>query len=277
MSIGFAGRRDRATGQVPVKDVTLPASVSAEDARARLLAMSDSDEDSAVIKQIRLRMDAIADKGMDRSLSIDERRAIWSEWEVLSKEITNIQRLRDERIRSVLYVDNPASVRLDVSKRVASEVSKVWNNGAETFGRFVDKSLIPDSMTVKAKSIKSARAFYSPDVKAVNLSAKSGQRTVVHELGHWLEDINPDVHRKALEFYDRRTSGEELRWLGKGHARSEVTRRDKFISPYMGKDYNRTATEIVSMGMEYFSENPVTFAKEDPDYFDFIFNLLRGL
>ena len=107
------------------------------------------------------------------------------------------------------------------------------------------------------------------------------RRTVVHELGHWLEHTNPEMHDKILEFYDRRTEGEKLQWLGKGYRRDEKTRRDRFIDPYMGKEYMRQgvrdATEILSMGIEYMYADPVTLAVKDPDYFDFIFNLVRGI
>ncbi len=38
----------------------------------------------------------------------------------------------------------------------------------------------------------------------------------------------------------------------------------------------RYASEIVSMGVEYMYSRPIEFAAKDPDYFDFMFNLLRG-
>jgi hypothetical protein len=64
--------------------------------------------------------------------------------------------------------------------------------------------------------------------------------------------------------------GEALEWMGRGYNKSEKTRRDKFLDPYMGKDYGRTATEILSMGLEMFYADPVQLAENDPDYFDFI-------
>ena len=37
------------------------------------------------------------------------------------------------------------------------------------------------------------------------------------------------------------------------------------------------STEIISMGMQEMWHDPVGFATKDPDYFDFIIDLLRGL
>ena len=61
-----------------------------------------------------------------------------------------------------------------------------------------------------------------------------------------------------------------------------MTKPDKFIDPYMGKQYKKAdgsyyATEVVSMGLEYMHSAPATLAMKDPEYFDFIFNLARGI
>ena len=48
----------------------------------------------------------------------------------------------------------------------------------------------------------------------------------------------------------------------------------------MGKLYkqfgDQHATEILSMGLEYFYRDPVKLATEDADFFAFIYNLVRG-
>ena len=65
--------------------------------------------------------------------------------------------------------------------------------------------------------------------------------------------------------------------MGDGYDKREKGKRDKFIVPYMGKIYSQGATEIVSMGMEFLFADPVKLAKEDPEYFDFMIDLLRGI
>jgi hypothetical protein len=39
----------------------------------------------------------------------------------------------------------------------------------------------------------------------------------------------------------------------------------------------RYATEVVSMGVEYLYADPAKFARDDPEHFRFIVNLLRGI
>ena len=106
--------------------------------------------------------------------------------------------------------------------------------------------------------------------------------TSVHEMGHWLEYQNPDVKQWANEFLDYRTAGEEAKKLSeitghKGYRGWEVAKEDKFIEPYMGKIYSDKATELISMGLEQFYRDPLWFAKADPEMFDFIYNMARGV
>lgn len=117
-------------------------------------------------------------------------------------------------------------------------------------------------------------------------------KTVVHELGHVWENVDPAVHREAVDFLERRTKGEADKSLadvrpGWGYDRDEITKEDKFIDPYIGKQYTfptyhngattheRYATEVVSMGLEHMYHDPIGFAQKDPDHFAFIYSLLR--
>ena len=60
-----------------------------------------------------------------------------------------------------------------------------------------------------------------------------------------------------------------------------MTRPDKFLDPYMGKDYSNRAglisgTEILTKGFEMLYNNPEELAEGDPDMFDFLWRILRG-
>lgn len=127
------------------------------------------------------------------------------------------------------------------------------------------------------------RAFAQAADNSINLSSNEEGHVIAHELGHLLEFNTADLRSAAFRFLERRTAGEEtvpLSKFGTGYASHEVTKPDKFTSPYTGKQYfvgdHRYASEVVSMGVEYMYRNPAKFAREDPDYFAFIYNALRG-
>lgn len=128
----------------------------------------------------------------------------------------------------------------------------------------------------KYKNLKSRRHLVESD-------RYTAGRVIVHELGHTLEFDDPRVLQSALDFLDRRTKGDRLRKLNaiqpnRRYKADEYAKEDKFIEPYMGKVYSgRGATELVSMGVEYLYAEPWTLAERDPDFFDWITSLLRGI
>lgn len=84
------------------------------------------------------------------------------------------------------------------------------------------------------------------------------ETTAWHEIGHFVEEHNKDTLRISKEFVANRTKGEQpemLRDILKNvrYRESEVTLKDNFISPYIGKVYD-DATEVLSMGLESIFE-----------------------
>jgi len=116
----------------------------------------------------------------------------------------------------------------------------------------------------------------------MNARDTTSARTIVHELAHTLEFDDPRVLRASLDFIARRTAGESYQKLSKitgntFYKDDEIAKPDKFISPYIGKDYGGQATEVISMGVEHLYAEPERLAREDPDYFDFMLRVLRGI
>lgn len=111
---------------------------------------------------------------------------------------------------------------------------------------------------------------------ALSTAGSGMQRCAFHEMGHFFEQLYPEIRKLEYQFYNRRTAGEDLKWLGIGYSRSEVTRFDNFVDPYMGKDYGNSETsgyEIFSMGMESIFANSYDLSS-DPEYVDLMLGIL---
>ena len=140
---------------------------------------------------------------------------------------------------------------------------------------WVKKSIDKGNLTPK----KVDRGYYSEWRKIIAISGWTDEgsiETAIHELGHRFERAVPEIKEMEKLFYDRRTKGEALQWLGNGYGRDEKSRKDDFISPYMGKDYHGTAYELVSMGFEYAYTDPFKLAT-DPDMEAWIYGILSLL
>ena len=137
---------------------------------------------------------------------------------------------------------------------------------------WVDKSVTKGTLTPK----KVDRGYYSEGRKEIAISGWNDEslvETAIHELGHRFERAVPGIKDAEKLFYDRRTVGDSLQWLGGRYDYSEKARFDKFLNPYMGKDYGGSAYELVSMGFEYAYTNP-TRLWEDEDFATWIYGLL---
>lgn len=177
-----------------------------------------------------------------------------------------------------LKVANPAEFNIDMGR--LRKGREDLQGGSDAFASMMGRGTL-DGETITMYAAPGNRGHYSND--GVYLPPINRRRKiVVHELGHWLEDKDPDVHEKAVAFLEERTEGEAAiplqRATGNPRYRpNEMTKKDKFIHPYSGKQYSGGySTEIISMGVEHMYSEPVEFATKDPQYFDFIYDLMRG-
>lgn len=130
---------------------------------------------------------------------------------------------------------------------------------------------------LKVETDSAARGFYSDYRKIIALKGQKYDdaallSNAIHELSHRFERTQGLIMTEK-EFYDRRTKGEVLEWLGGNYGKNEMTRKDNFISPYMGKDYQETAYELLSMGVETAMMNPSALLA-DTNMLDWIYGIL---
>ncbi|WP_336786572.1 phage minor head protein [Paenibacillus sp. MMO-177] len=199
-----------------------------------------------------------------------------------------------DSIRANAAVNTLADIR-----PMGSTKAHTWEPGSHTkakeaLGRaqkFYPTEWLEDSHgfnSLDAKVI--SRGYYSGGPKGYHSEFKiSGSsdddltRVAIHEFGHRFEHIRPEIRKLEKQFYDRRTAGESLEWIGKGdpnspYDKSEVARFDKFLSRYMGKDYGNKETsyfEIFTMGAESVFSGSYRI-DTDPDYYNFVMGVLAA-
>lgn len=127
---------------------------------------------------------------------------------------------------------------------------------------------------------KGSRASANKYDQYVNIGS-GGRGSIYHEIGHHVEFSNPNVKKAAQEFRDKKSTG-KIRKLKdifpkQGYDDWERVLEDEFISPYVGKIYEDGDTEVVSMGLEQFSnaQTIMQFFLKDPEHFKFIFGMIK--
>ena len=140
----------------------------------------------------------------------------------------------------------------------------------------------------------------------ITINKGTSLKTILHEYGHQVESGSPEAHDLCSDFLKKRTSGARVEkfqkvFRGYGFGKEEEGSPDDFeksfknVFPerdakkaayYAGKIYKErpvgasskslAATEVYSMGLELLHQNPVKFAKTDPEWFDLVSGIATG-
>ncbi len=231
------------------------------------------------------------DPNLERLLAVRDRikDSIDSSREKMSEVISSLTgHKKDVRFRSVDGMgdwndeNEPARKRhqalswLQSSVAGRGDIKVKWNND--------ENSLRPGAITQILP--------YQIDVNSIT----SDTRVYVHEMGHVIERAVAGVREAAREFLEyrtRNTPDRPLREMYPGpiidkeqihlYEENEIGNEDDFgelyeRAGYIGRKYSEDdeMTEIVSVGLHILYENPVHFARVDPEYCTFILGILRG-
>jgi len=188
------------------------------------------------------------------------------------------------------------------------DMVNLTHRGRETF----PEHPLTMSNNITQISPTSKRRAHSEWDKGIFLKARSDAGTVIHELGHQLEGKQGWIKEMTNKWLKQRLGkGEEalhlkieklesegnhvgarvvklnlkkykLRRLNEiqplsDYKKNEVAFEDDFLDPYVGKVYDTGDTEIVSTGLQWMYKNPAEFHHRDPDHFDLILRILRGV
>lgn len=138
-------------------------------------------------------------------------------------------------------------------------------------------------LRVTARARRGRYVTDGPNAGHIEVGSDNVRRpaTASHELGHRMEQVIPGINDLCQEFLRRRTAGEtpvrlkDLFPLSR-YRPDETTRKDRFVDPYMGKDYGDSATEILSMGLESVYNGTYNLWDDDPECADFILGVLAS-
>lgn len=163
-------------------------------------------------------------------------------------------------------------------------------NNQQMFAGQVKRGFYANALTDGRGWVKS-NIEGNPFKDYVSIYLSNSPTVAFHELGHFIEHHNIDVLRIEKEFIANRTKGERPTRLNdifpmSTYSNREVTKRDNFISPYIGKEYSG-ATEVLSMGLESlfepgrgqqfsYKDGKIIYKKitDDPEYLNLIIGLI---
>jgi len=212
-------------------------------------------------------------KAHDRMIELDH--LIEQANNQVTKELHEVMFIRNEPTLDLKFNLDGAAARSKNIKTITTEAE-------EWLRKMVSSRAMPvDRMNIKVLKIEQKRLLAFHSSGTVHLRPIDDIGTVIHEAGHAFEFRNSVWLRRTQAFLRERARGETLERLqvvmgDSRYGASEMTWKDKFFHPYVGKFYD-DATEITSMALEVMFNNPGMILDKDPEMLELILNLIRGL
>lgn len=254
----------------------------------------------------KLRNEAYFENDIDKKGSLIKQRTAVSE---AIKQLTD-DVAADRKSMEIVVAESRKSLYEPIKDRAATKV-KVRTRDPNIKERAKEAIDFINSVSVKSMQASefdlymthALRAYYDDKDAAVMVNKYAPVATHVHEMAHHLEFKagGKGLAKASESFIDARvkkagTKDVSLRSMFPdwGFDRGEKGNEDSFgkvyqdyekdaavYAHYTGKKYKdfmgkTEATELISMGVERLYRNPVTFAKQDPEYFKFILGVMKG-
>lgn len=240
------------------------------------------------LKDLKLKYQELTKKARSKKTTTEERTKIWDELYNISSEMNAMKKtmyssrleFRKNKNDEFQKLIQHKTEEVEITFKTKSLEKEQIQNFDEVLGMFKKiSSKYLDEIELDLV-IKSTRAYRSG--RTIAISPKEERRVIMHELGHVLEDNN-FVMKVAVDFLERRTAGSKKLSLKKevnsAYLSDEYFHEGGFISEYVGKIYSgfkykgRSATEVISMGLEEMFNNPHQFYLMDKEHFELIYNL----
>lgn len=202
-----------------------------------------------------------------------ESRAGQKELKQLTNELANLR----QKAREV--ISYPREQRGKVKFTATGPAKRMATKGAEIVESLTHPDLLPTVSFVSSSS----RSMYNIGSGKITLRKTAPAQVAAHEITHGTEVQNPQVKEKALAFLKKRAGGRPAvpirSMVGDTSRNPETGFEDEWISRggigYSGRDYKGHASEILTVGIERIYDDPISFAKDDPEYFDFVLTTLQ--
>lgn len=165
------------------------------------------------------------------------------------------------------------------------QIPKEHKRGLDFFCSLTSRQIMPAREIQISNLPYNSSADYEGkyiNIDKMHLQTCGGEaQAVVHELAHCLEAPNPHLLIKSIEYRRKRStlSSDSLFVLRNGILKGDW--EEKGGEAYSGKVYRNhegkdISSEVLSTGVARLFRDPVEFFKNDPDFFSYVVNTLRG-
>lgn len=197
---------------------------------------------------------------------------------------TFVKKLRDnhssyENVAERVSIED-AALRKMAEKGITPEQVKAWVND------FYHQTGLPVPAEIKFRYLDD-RPRYLHESGAINIGGYFDKAICMHELAHRVEFEHPAIAQANKSWVAARcvASGFDPEQPMKltdlcptaNYDKDEMAQLDSFVSPYVGKIYPHSATEVLSKGIEHFTDSKrmLQLYQQDPEHFFLVLGALE--
>lgn len=142
------------------------------------------------------------------------------------------------------------------AKSAAKLLPKAWVDALNASGALCVRTAMGRAWCFSAMADDVKDGVRLAEGDALMLADLTDPGTTLHELTHAVQFALPEIDMLFQEIHSRRTEGAQQKRMidlvpGTGYEPYEVTREDKYVDPYWGREYGaRGALEVMSMSMQ---------------------------
>lgn len=201
-----------------------------------------------------------------------------------------IRHYRQEIVRAISAPGAPAAAGVFYDPREAVGLPPLSENdraNVEEGLAFIRNLLSPRALEYFSVSVQPRTPEENPHQRGgvIYVAPEDDPGIVAHEIAHHLHESIPGAAKRVEGFFQRRTAEQSREWMPLPGKMGYWSIPDNFFHPYVGRIYSRYkdgvvhefyGNEILSMGVEALWQNPISFARKDPEHFDLTLGILHG-
>lgn len=210
----------------------------------------------------------------------------WEQWRLLDDKRSALVHQKKEATKNlldeVLKEENSVAGQISLS-HLSAEQRDVMNDILRLIpaDKVTEKERYDLAAVTVGRSLRRGISFYRKSERKIFMSQKEGtamyKKVMAHEFGHHVSYQIPSIIQKQNAFFEARTKGEKVEKL-RGY--QAVGKKDKFgnVNVYAGRVYeDGRHPEVIAVGIEELWDDPIGFAKKDPEWFDMVISALKGI
>lgn len=200
--------------------------------------------------------------------------AIYNKWMSVYNEMRKMMKPTQVEQIAQFYINDETNAKRIADGKCAPDLKKDFEESKRIIERIYAKEYIPDT-GLDCAILKGGAAWFEGGGRKIHISRDNAPDDFTHEISHWIEEKNPHILKRCIEFQDKRFASRKPGQKD-GDLFPDAYCAKRYMAYPRGGEPYITGTELLTQGVQWLTEKPAWFKAKDPEYFNFTLAVIRG-